>query len=211
MKVVSLIPARKGSKGLPGKNLIDIAGQPLICHTIKASINSDLIDETWVSSDCSKIKEVAINCGAKFIQRPQNLANDLIMPDASLVHFANNYKFDILVFIQPTSPLLETKYINDGLRMMDKYDSVFSVYKEHWLPKWNEKNEPLNWTITNRPRRQDVKETFVENGAFYITKRDFLLNSNLRYSGVIGTVKMPFSKSFQLDNEDDLEIIKKLL
>ena len=95
--------------------------------------------------------------------------------------------------------------------MMDKYDSVFSVYKEHWLPKWNEKNEPVNWTITSRPRRQDVKELFVENGAFYITKRDCLLESKLRYSGVIGTVKMPFSKSFQLDNEDDLEIIKKLL
>ena len=86
MKVVSLIPARKGSKGISGKNLIDIAGKPLISYTINTSINCDLIDETWVSSDCANIREVALNSGAKFIQRPENLANDFIMPDASLVH-----------------------------------------------------------------------------------------------------------------------------
>ena len=72
--------------------------------------------------------------------------------------------------------------------MMDKYNSVFSAYKEHWLPRWSRENilgtsisNPVNWDINNRPRRQDMEELFVENGAFYITTKNNILESNLRY------------------------------
>jgi CMP-N-acetylneuraminic acid synthetase len=216
-KVVSLITARGGSKGIPKKNILNIKGKPLISYTIQESLKSN-VNETWVSTEDKEIAKISKKFGAQIIERPSELSNDIIMPDASLVHFAQNYDFDVLVFIQPTSPLLNFKYINLGLEMMDKYDSVFSAYGEHWLPRWRRENilgtsvsVPVDWDISNRPRRQDMEELFVENGAFYITTKDNILESNLRYSKNIGIVEMPYYTSFQVDSNDDLEIIKKLL
>tara|TARA_R100000008_G_C3576719_1_gene165736 strand:- start:608 stop:1240 length:633 start_codon:yes stop_codon:yes gene_type:complete len=210
MKIVSLIPARGGSKGISNKNIVDINGKPLIYYTINAALNCEHVKETWVSTDCENIADISDSYGAEVIWRPKELANDIIMPDASLVHFANNVDFDIIVFIQPTSPLLESKYIDMGLSLMEKYDSVFSVYEDHWLPKW-ENNKPYGWDINNRPRRQDAKKLYVENGAFYITTKKNLLDSELRYSGNIGMVEMPYEKSFQVDSINDLKLIRKLL
>jgi len=210
MKIVSVITARGGSKEIPNKNIIDVNGKPLISYTINASLESN-VNETWVSTDSENIAYISVGLGAKTLLRPKELANDVIMPDASLVHFAENYNFDILVFIQPTSPLLEYKYINEGIKLMDKYDSVFSAYKEHWCPKWSTDFKPIGWDILNRPRRQDMNAQYIENGAFYITTRKNLLQSKLRYSGNIGIVEMPLEKSFQVDSQNDLELIKNLL
>ena len=210
MKIVSLITARGGSKGIPNKNITPIFGKPLIAYTINASLGSS-VDETWVSTDDLQIAKTSRAYNAEIIYRPKELCNDIIMPDAALVHFARNYDFDILVFIQPTSPLLDSKYINKGLNMMDKYDSVFSAYKEHWQPRWTKDNKPYKWDIKSRPRRQDQPELYVENGAFYITTRENLLQSELRYSGSIGVVEMPLYDSFQVDSENDLELIKRLI
>ena len=116
-----------------------------------------------------------------------------------------------MVFIQPTSPLIKSADINKGLEMMDKHDSVFSVTKEHWIPRWTMDVEPYEWEIDNRPMRQDKSETYIENGAFYITKRKNLLESGLRYSGKIGVVEIPLSRSFQIDTLEDLELVEKLL
>ena len=207
-KIVSLITARGGSKGIPKKNIINVNGHPLISYTIKKSQESK-VHETWVSTEDNKIKEISKNYGAKVIDRPHEFSNDIIMPDAALVHFAKNYEFDILVFIQPTSPLLDSKYINKGLNMLKKYDSVFSAYKEHWQPRWTKDFQPHEWDINKRPRRQDKQELFVENGAFYITTKENLLESKLRYSKNIGIVEMPYYESFQIDNRDDLQLIKK--
>ena len=70
---------------------------------------------------------------------------------------------------------------------------------------------PDNWEIENRPMRQEIDEKYVENGAFYITSKEALMNSCLRYSGNIGIIEMPLSRSFQIDNEDDLLLIKELI
>ncbi len=210
MKIISLITARGGSKGIPQKNIIDVNGKPLISYTIEASVSSK-VSETWVSTDSPIIATTAEKYGAKVIWRPKELANDNIMPDASLLHAAENIDFDMLVFIQPTSPLLTSYYINTGISMMSDYDSVFSAYKEHWLPRWSLNNQPIDWDMHNRPRRQDMKEKYVENGAFYITTREQLLKSNLRYGGNIGVVEMPIGQSFQIDTNDDLKLIKKII
>ena len=111
MKVVSLIPARKGSKGIPNKNLIDLCGKPLIHYALKASSLS-LVDETWVSSDSDKILNISENLGAKTLKRPLELSDDNATSESVLLHFAKNVNFDILVFIQCTSPLIEFNDIN---------------------------------------------------------------------------------------------------
>ncbi len=210
MKITSVILARGGSKAIPQKNIIDINGNPLLYYTSTASINSN-VDETWVSTDCVKIKDVALNLGCRVIDRPKEISNDNSKSDEALVHFAKNIDFDILVFIQPTSPLLRAEDINKGIEMMKDYDSVFSVYKEHWIPEWNLDGTPHHWDVSNRPMRQDVPETYVENGAFYITTKKALLDSGLRYSGKIGMTEMPKNRSFQIDTMEDLKLITKIL
>jgi N-acylneuraminate cytidylyltransferase len=94
---------------------------------------------------------------------------------------------------------------------MSEYDSVFSVYKEHWVPRWNKDITPIGFDNQNRPRRQDMKDVFVENGAFYITTKDNLLESKTRVSGNIGIVEMKTKDSFQIDTFEDFELVESLL
>ena len=135
------------------------------------------------------------------------------MPDNSIIHFAQNVEFDWVVFMHPTSPLIKYQYINNGLELMKsgKYDSVFSGTLEHWIPRWSTDIKPVDWDIYDRPRRQDMPNTYIENGMLYITKRENLLTSKLRYSGRIGVVEIPLKDSFQVDSLEDLELIRRLL
>ena len=212
MKTVALTLARGGSKGIPNKNIINIKQKPLLAYSILAAQKSN-VDEVWVSTDCEKIKSVALNYQAKVLDRPEKYATDLSKSEDALIHFAKNINFDILVFIQPTSPLIDSNDINSGLALIqnNSYDSVFSAYKEHWLPRWSLDKKPDNWKIDNRPMRQEIDEKYVENGAFYISHKEALMSSCLRYSGNIGIIEMPLSRSFQIDNEDDLLLIKELI
>ena len=190
MKTVALILARGGSKGIPNKNIIKIKQKPLLAYSILAAQKSN-VDEVWVSTDCEKIKSVALDYKAKVLDRPTKYATDFSKSEDALIHFAKNINFNILVFIQPTSPLIK--------------------FKEHWLPRWSLDKTPDNWEIENRPMRQEIDEKYVENGAFYITSKEALMSSCLRYSGNIGIIEMPLSRSFQIDNEDDLLLIKELI
>ena len=210
MKILSVILARGGSKGIPSKNIVDLNGKPLISYTIEASLQSN-VDETWVSTDSSEIASVSSTYGASVIDRPNEISTDTSQSEEALLHFTDNHDFDIMVFIQPTSPLLKSIDINKGLELMSRYDSILSVTREHWIPKWSMDMNPLDWEIDNRPMRQDKEETFLENGAFYITKRKNLLQSKLRYSGKIGFVEMPLSRSFQIDTLDDLNLINTII
>ena len=211
MKIVSVILARGGSKGIPRKNLLKVKNRPLIYYTINASLNSQTINKTYVSTDDVEIAKISESYGAEVIKRAGEYVTDCAQSDPSLVHFANQVDFDILVFIQATSPLTTSRDIDCGVNMLSRYDSVFSAYKEHWVPRWSKQLRPIDWDINNRPRRQDVDYAFVENGAFYITKRECLLKSNLRYSGKIGIYEMPLSRSFQIDEENDVSIVESLI
>tara|TARA_B100001094_G_scaffold259584_1_gene259782 strand:+ start:16801 stop:17439 length:639 start_codon:yes stop_codon:yes gene_type:complete len=212
VKIVSLIPARGGSKEIPNKNIIDVNGKPLLSYSIDASLHSK-VDETWVSSDSNEIGKVAEKYGARFITRDKELANDIIMPDATLVDFKYRVDFDVLVFIQPTSPMIKSEYINQGIDKLlsENLHSVFSVTKEHWLPRWNERVEPIEWEIDNRPRRQDKETSYIENGMFYITRKNILTQDKLRYGGKMGFIEIPLHDSFQVDSEEDLELVRKIL
>ena len=212
MKIVSVILARGGSKEIPSKNIINVKGKPLIYYTIKASQESN-VQETWVSTDCAKIKKVAQKFNANVLDRPKIISQDFSKSEEALIHFSEKIEFDVLVFIQPTSPLLKSKDINKGIRLIldEGYNSVFSVYKQHWIPRWTLDIKPINWKTDNRPMRQETNEEYVENGAFYITTKTSLLKSQLRYSGKKNIVVMPLSRSFQIDTLEDLKLIQGLL
>ena len=210
--VVSVILARAGSKGIPNKNIVDVNGKPLVAYTIEASLNSK-VDQTWVSTDSAEIASIAHKYGARVIRRPESLARDRSTSESALLHFAKEIDFEHLVFIQPTSPLLKSKYIDQGIGMLKEYDSIFSAYSQHWVPRWTKQSPsvPIGWEPSKRPRRQDAEEIYVENGSFYITSKKCLIESGLRFSGKIGVVEMPLGESYQIDTYEDLEFIKRVI
>jgi len=209
MNVAAIILARGGSKGVKDKNLQKVGGLPLVGISIQNAINAG-IDNVYVSTDKNSIGSVASKYGAEVISRPDELSTDMSKSEEALLHFCEKIEHDICVFLQPTSPLLTPDFIKNGLEKMSDFDSVFSAYKKHWLPEWSENVLPINWSISDRPMRQNVSPTYVENGAFYISKRESILKTKLRYSGNIGIVEMPESQSFQVDTLEDLILCNQL-
>ena len=199
--------ARSGSKGIPNKNIIKIKKKPLIWYSINASLKSN-VNETWVSSDSQKILEIANKYNAYTILRPKKFATDNATSESALLHFASKVQFDILIFLQPTSPLIISKDINKAINMLKIYDSVLTVSEINQFV-WT--NKIPNYDINNRKRRQKKHESFLETGSLFATKRKYLLKSKNRISGKIGFLKVPRSRSFDIDTYEDLDIIKKFL
>jgi len=218
MKIVSLIPARGGSKGIPMKSLVLLGGRPLISYVLWASMMSK-IDETWVSTDNDEIRQASLCEGAKVLDRPVALAQDDSSTEDVMLHFAGKVDFDVIVLIQPTSPMVTSEQINNGLQMFatGEYDSLFSAVKTNDMLLWYENQTfkrplPLNYNPSNRGFRQTrERHIFVETGGFYITTRKQLLESRCRVGGRIDIVEVPFWTSFQVDTLEDLENIEKMM
>jgi len=206
--VCSIIPARGGSKGIPKKNIYPVNGLPLIAYTIQASLGCEYVDETWVSSDDDEIINVAKFFGAKTIKRPQAIATDTSSSEEALLHFAKSHIFDVLVFMQATSPLTIASDIQGAIEMLETYDSVITV-SEFTQLLWTEGAPQYN--INSRKRRQDTQQTYVETGAIFITSRDRLISSKNRVSGNIGLYKVPKVRSFDIDSYDDLYVIERIM
>ena len=118
MEILSIIPARGGSKGIPLKNIIKINKKPLLYYTINASLKSKLVTRTIVSTDHEKISKIAKSLGAEVIKRPKKLANDHIALEPSISQILDhlkkteNYKPDIILILQNTSPLRNSKHVD---------------------------------------------------------------------------------------------------
>lgn len=215
-KIISLTLARGGSKGVPRKNIANVCGKPLIYYVLEAAKKSDYISERYVSTEDPEIKKVSESFGANVIDRPVELATDSAKCEDALMHFSNIVDFDVLCFIQTTSPLVLSSDIDRGIELVlnGKYDSVFSTTVETWVPKWinaGEYVQPVDWTPSSRPRRQQMPELLIENGAFYITTKENLIKHKLRYSGRIGSVNIPLKRSFQIDTQEELDLISSLI
>ena len=187
--------------------MINLSGKPLIHYAIKASKQS-IVEETWVSSDSEEILNVSKNLGAKTIKRPKELARDESSSESVLIHFSENVEFDILVFIQCTSPFIKFQDINEGIKKMKEYDSVISVCETHQM-FWSA-DGPL-YDINNRLRRQSGSKRYLETGSFFITSKKNLLKSKNRISGNIGFVEIPKYRSIDIDTADDLKLAEIIL
>jgi CMP-N,N'-diacetyllegionaminic acid synthase len=214
MKSVALIPARGGSKRIPQKNITNLHGKPLIAWSIETAKKCDLIDEVWVSTDCEEIAEVSKKYGAAVIDRPPQLAGDTASSESALMHFAESEttSFDILVFIQATSPLTQPKHLQCGIELIkqNKCDSTLSV-SEDLRFYWNSNRSPINYSLSHRPFSQEKEKWYKETGAFYITKKDALLSSKCRLSGKIEFVVVPELYSWEIDTYEDFEIVSLIM
>jgi len=221
MEILSVIPARGGSKGIPLKNLILVNGKPLIYYTIMASLKSK-VDRTIVSTDHKGITKTAKRYGAEVIFRPKKLSTDGVQIEPTIEHILNHletkekYIPDTIVLLQNTSPLRTFEYINKGLRIFQQgnYDSVVSAYVSHGLFLWTKKNKifkPISYNPQKRLNRQQIKNQFLENGAIYITKTKLFKKSKCRMSGKMGILEMPPELSVQIDSNSDILFAEQIL
>ncbi len=217
-KIVTIIPARGGSKGIPGKNIIDFLGKPLIAHSIEYSIKCDLISQTYVSTDDDIIAEVSTKFGAKLIQRPKSLATDSATTESAIEHALNTFDFqpDIIVLLQATSPFRPVNSLKQAIEkfIRNEYDSLLSISPTHrFFWKISDDETFAQYDFMNRPRRQDLKKnemTYVENGSVYIFTRKHFEQSNNRLGRKIGHIIFSEEYSYEIDTLADLEFLKIL-
>lgn len=221
LNILAIIPARGGSKGVPRKNIRLLCGKPLIAYTIEAALSSKRIDKVVVSTEDEEIAEIARECGAEIIMRPVELADDSAPTEPVLEHAVKylketeGYRADVIVLLQPTSPLRNSQHIDDALDTFfnNKYDSLLSVCPSHSF-LWRIDNKgpyPLNYDFKSRPRRQDRQPEYRENGAIYITKYDILMKDHNRLGGRIGWYIMQEEHSWEIDTEFDFWLCEQLM
>lgn len=216
MSTFAIIPARCGSKAIPFKNLYLINGKPLISYCVSAIIKSS-IDRFYVSTDCSKIIEYCIDNKINYIIRPEKFAQDN-SPTIDCIRHAIEYLSlnpeDILLTIQATSPLILSKDINDIINKLNDNDYAITVCEDHKV-LWEENTEslsPLHHNPLNRRRRQDYKKIFHETGSIYGTRvKHILRNNSIHGDKSVGYIEIPKSRSFEIDDYEDIYIIESIL
>lgn len=210
--MVAIVPIRSGSKGIPNKNIKLLAGKPLIWWVLNALENSN-VDKIIVALDKEYIDIVKSFSFSKvkiYLRDPKN-SRDISSTEDVLIEVINNLNIkDDILLAQATSPLTTNNDFNGGIELYKKYNSILSVVNQKRFI-WNNQGMSVNYNYKNRPRRQDWEGYLVENGAFYISNSTNILESKNRISGNIGLYKMDEKTYYEIDSEDDWEIIKNLI
>lgn len=215
----SIILARGGSKGLKNKNILKVKNKPMLYWSIKQSIKSKKISYTWVSSDNKEILKIAKNNGCGAILRPKKISDDKASSEQAWLHavkylIKKKFIVDSIVGIQPTSPIRKSKDFDNAINKYEteKYDSLFTscIINDHFI--WKKKANVLiaNYNYKKRKPRQKIQDKFLENGSFYIFNAKKFLKFKCRLFEKIGTFSMPKSRSMQVDDQMDLDIINLL-
>lgn len=224
--MLAIIPARGGSKGLPRKNTKLFDGQPLICHTVKAALSSNLIDRVIVSTEDNEIASIAKNCGAEVpFMRSIDLASDSsIVIDTYLevvdrISKKNSKPIDSFVALLPTVPLRTSKDIDEAIKIFNdkKADSVVSVVKSEVPIQWYmyiNKQEILKNCLpefNELKNRQENEETYVPNGAVYVFRTEVLRSTRQYYTEKTYPYIMPRKRSADIDDLLDFDWAEYLL
>ena len=227
MKVLAVIPARGGSKGIPRKNIASINHRPLISYTIDAALSAHRITDVVVSTDDEEIAQVALNLGANvpFI-RPANLALDATESAPVIIHalkhmeIKKNCKYDAVMMLQPTSPLRSVSNINQALDLFssqacDSVVSVISVGGNHpFRMKRLVGNQLINYIDQGfwdmRPR-QILPPAYIRNGAIYLINRNIFLKNEMLIGEHCLGLKMSDEESVNIDTRLDFIVAELLL
>lgn len=226
--LLAVIPARGGSKGLPGKNIRECAGRPLIEWTIAAARAVSLLDDVLVTTDSEEIAAVSRNAGAAVpFLRPGELATD----DASLLgvvrHAWEQHRtregrpFDYVVVLQPTSPLRTAAHIETAIRhyfenRKSETDTLASVYevgaKFGWLMQHAEGGDYIRFCMdvrTQNPQRQGLQQYFMPNGAIFVARGAAIADGLYRENTI--PFVMPAVDSVDIDSSADLDAAAQIL
>ncbi len=217
-KNIAFIPVRGGSKSIPSKNIKKLNGKPLVYWTVKAAHDAQLIDHIYVSTDSFKIKAVVESFGfhdVTVVDRSHQNASDTASTESAMLEFANqSFEFENIVLIQATSPLLKSTDLDAGIGLFEETtaDSLISVVrKKQFIWKDADGIAEATYDYKNRPRRQEYNGYLVENGAFYITRKNLLLETECRISGVIRYYEMNENSIFEIDEPADWKIMESIM
>ena len=226
--VLAVIPARGGSKGLPGKNIKVLCGKPLIAWSIEAGLGSKYIDEVMVTSDNYEIANVAREFGASVpFLRPTELASDTATTMDTVKHVIDFYenklhkKFDYIVLLEPTSPLREREDIDQAIESLlanPSGTSIVGICKTEsqnpaFLVKMSEAGFIVGYEDQNMKamRRQDIEDVYFFEGSIYVSRTDVLLTKNTFYHENTIGYELPKWKSLEIDDLDDFVMVESLI
>lgn len=212
-KIVALIPARGGSKGIVQKNLQTVGGLPLVLRSIRHAQAAASIDEVYVSTEDPQIAEVATRAGAQLIDRPASLAADDSSTESVVNHALDHWwtqgsQVDAVVLLQCTSPFRSPGQLEAALQQFqsEDADSMLSVIDEHTF-YWVDTDAGCvaqNYDPANRPRRQECNSLLRETGSFYIFKREVFEEQGHRLGGRVRPFIVPSADAIDIDTPEQL-------
>ena len=217
VKVLAIIPARGGSKGIPRKNVRLLNNQPLISYAIKNAQNSKYITDVYVSTDDAEIESVANKYNCEVIERDPKLALDNITLDPVIYDAVlkaeqiNNITYDIVITMQATSPLLHITTLDAALAYFsdNNVDTLISVVNKPHL-SWKKENDKIVPNYVKRLNRQELPANYLETGAFVITKREFV-KENTRFGSKIGVYEISEDEAIDIDSYMDWSLCENIL
>lgn len=227
-KILAIIPARGGSKGIPKKNIKPLDGKPLLYYSIREAKKSKWINRLVVSTEDPEIKKVAEEFGAEVIDRPLELSQDTSTTPDTLIHVINyfkakeNYSPDIVILLQATTPLRKSQDIDKAIELFVKKspDSVVSVCEApaKMNPHWVRKIEhgllkPYLKEDEDRPHlmRQELPKVYWRNGMIYIVKTEILLKTKNLYGDICIPYIMEPRYRINIDEPTDFMLVELLI
>jgi N-acylneuraminate cytidylyltransferase len=215
MKTIAIIPARGGSKRLPGKNTKLLGEIPLLAHSILYAKQHNFIHAVYVSTDDVVIKEIALQYGAIVIDRPQALSGDLEPTVSALKHVLESIDeiIENVILLQATNPLRPQNLLQNAFAIFQEQqtNSLFTVSRSHHkLGKIiNNRFIPYNYEVGQRS--QDLEPLYYENGLLYISKSSVILNNEIITKEAFPLeVNHPFA-NVDIDTQEDFDYAEYLL
>ena len=212
MKILAVIPARAGSKGIPNKNIRIIGEHPLVYYSIKNALISKYISDVVVTTDSDAVRIIAEQMGAQCKWRDESLCGDDITLDAVIADaIPNDKQFDYIVTMQPTSPTLEVETLDNAIKytMDNDFDTVISAINAPHL-SWGEKDGKKVPNYEKRLNRQYLPPCYLETGAFVISKRS-IVTPETRIGKRVDVYEVTEREAIDVDTFEDLKTVATLL
>jgi N-acylneuraminate cytidylyltransferase len=221
VECLAIIPARGGSKGIPRKNVLPLAGKPLIAYGIEQARRSRFITRLVVSTDDAEIAAISQRYGAEVVWRPAEISGDSASSESALLHTlaylhqVEGYQPEILVFLQCTSPLTLAEDIDGTIQALldEKADSALAVIPFHYF-LWKREGDDavgINHDKHYRPLRQERPPQYLETGAVYVMRVAGFLQAQHRFFGKTALYVMPSERRLEIDEPVDFKIAEVLL
>lgn len=211
MKILAVIPARAGSKGIPNKNIRIIGGHPLIYYAIKNALNSSMVTDIIVTTDSEEVKIIAEQMGAKVKWRDAKLCGDAVTLDAVIYDAIPNEQWDYVITMQPTSPTLKVDTLDNAIRyaINNDLDTLISAINAPHL-SWGEKDGKKIPNYTERLNRQYMPPCYMETGAFVVSKAN-VVTINTRIGKKVDVFELSEEEAHDVDTFEDLQSVAATL
>lgn len=205
MKILAVIPARAGSKGIPNKNIRIVGGRPLVYYSINNALHSKYITDVIITTDSNPVRIIGEQMGAKTKWRDENLCKDDVTLDAVIYDaIPKNEKWDYIITMQPTSPTLSVETLDKAIEytINNNLDTVISSINAPLL-SWREENGKKVPNYKERLNRQYLPANYLETGAFVISKAE-VITEKTRIGKKVDVFEVPEQESQDVDNFNDL-------